>query len=158
MPHAQANTVLEAFGNARTVRNNNSSRFGKWVDLRFNIASRLVDAKFNHFLLEKSRVVTHQPGERTFHIFYQLAAAVAARDAAVAGVELGPAESYAYLSHGKQLAIPGVNDLTQFAATLVRACVPDRRSRSAPGCRTRFGSKAMPTARCARFGACWRRS
>ncbi len=66
--------LLESFGNARTTRNDNSSRFGKHMQLQFR-ASRLVGSRVSTYLLEKSRVVHHGPGERTFHVFYELLSA-----------------------------------------------------------------------------------
>jgi myosin-5 len=68
----QSNPVLEAFGNARTLRNDNSSRFGKFIELGFSRAGHLMGAKVQTYLLEKVRVAFHASGERNYHVFYQL--------------------------------------------------------------------------------------
>mmetsp|Transcript_1433 Transcript_1433/g.1965 ORF Transcript_1433/g.1965 Transcript_1433/m.1965 type:complete len:1132 (-) Transcript_1433:28-3423(-) len=69
----KANPLLEAFGNAKTIRNNNSSRFGKWIEVHFDSSTRSIcGAKILNYLLEKSRVVYQQKGERNYHIFYQM--------------------------------------------------------------------------------------
>ncbi|OEU13397.1 Myosin_head-domain-containing protein [Fragilariopsis cylindrus CCMP1102] len=68
----QSNPILESFGNARTMRNDNSSRFGKFIEIQFTRTGRLVGAQIDTYLLEKVRLVTQSIGERNYHIFYEM--------------------------------------------------------------------------------------
>jgi len=78
----QSNPILEAFGNARTIRNDNSSRFGKYINIAFTDRGQLLRASIDTYLLEKVRLIHQTPGERNFHVFYQFleAATDAERD------------------------------------------------------------------------------
>jgi myosin-5 len=70
----ESNPLLETFGNAKTLRNDNSSRFGKFTELQFESNSRLIGSVSRTYLLEKSRVIFQTPGERNFHAFHQVLA------------------------------------------------------------------------------------
>ena len=76
----QSNPILEAFGNARTIRNDNSSRFGKYIDISFTKNGKLVGASVETYLLEKVRLIHPGPGERNYHVFYQFLKAATARE------------------------------------------------------------------------------
>ncbi|CAN0581412.1 unnamed protein product, partial [Ectocarpus sp. 12 AP-2014] len=92
----KSNPILEAFGNARTVRNDNSSRFGKYIQLLFSDRGKLAGAAIKTFLLEKIRVVKQSKLERNYHIFYIMAAGASPKDRE--NWELQPAGSYHYMN------------------------------------------------------------
>ncbi|ESK85274.1 myosin type ii heavy chain [Moniliophthora roreri MCA 2997] len=111
----QANPILEAFGNAQTQRNNNSSRFGKFVRITFAPDGSIAGANIDWYLLEKSRVVFRSEAERSFHVFYQLL---------VGGDQLkdklllsGGIEDYEYLNKSRR-EIDGVDDKQEWQALL----------------------------------------
>eukprot|EP00117_Sycon_ciliatum_P019794 scpid7575/ scgid4248/ Myosin-IIIa len=91
----KVNPLLEALGNARTIMNNNSSRFGKFLKLHFNANAVVTGASIAHYLLEKSRVVTQNEGERNFHIFYLMFAGLTSEEKEK--YELHEASDYKYL-------------------------------------------------------------
>jgi myosin-5 len=119
-----SNPLLEAFGNAKTIRNDNSSRFGKYLQLEFdkdNKAARcaLVGSKCEVYLLEKNRVVGHEPEERTFHIFYQLLAAPESEKKKFwKGLKGTTNESFSYVGSTNTKSIEGVTDGNRFAMTV----------------------------------------
>lgn len=88
------NPVLESFGNAKTLRNHNSSRFGKWIEVVFD-GSVIAGAGIKTYLLEKSRVVDQIEGERNYHIFYECCAAVASGVTCLKDLGIDAAHSFA---------------------------------------------------------------
>ncbi|XP_039370490.1 unconventional myosin-Ia isoform X2 [Mauremys reevesii] len=110
----QSNPVLEAFGNAKTIRNDNSSRFGKYMDVEFDFKGQPLGGVISNYLLEKSRVVRHVKGERKFHIFYQLLAG--GSDQLLRGLTLErDCRRYGYLGR-EDPSLPGVDDAANFRA------------------------------------------
>lgn len=91
-----ANPVLEAFGNAKTTRNNNSSRFGKFIEVHYDSKCRVVGGYISHYLLEKSRICTQSMEERNYHVFYMLLAGAPQR--LRDKLNLGKPDDYRYLS------------------------------------------------------------
>lgn len=94
----EANPLLEAFGNAKTVRNNNSSRFGKFVEIHFNEKSSVVGGFVSHYLLEKSRICVQGKEERNYHIFYRLCAG--ASEDIREKLHLSSPDTFRYLNRG----------------------------------------------------------
>ncbi|KAF0296960.1 Myosin heavy chain, muscle [Amphibalanus amphitrite] len=117
----QTNPVLEAFGNAKTTRNDNSSRFGKFIRIHFGTAGKLAGADIETYLLEKARVISQQPLERSYHIFYQM------MSGAIPSIKKDCLLSddiydYHFVSQGKT-TIPNVDDAEELVFTDVKDCL-----------------------------------
>ncbi|NXC83429.1 MYH9 protein, partial [Cercotrichas coryphoeus] len=111
----QANPILEAFGNAKTVKNDNSSRFGKFIRINFDVNGYIVGANIETYLLEKSRAIRQAKDERTFHIFYYLLSG--AGEHLKNDLLLEPYNKYRFLSNG-HVTIPGQQDKDMFQETM----------------------------------------
>ncbi|RKP37203.1 myosin-2 [Dimargaris cristalligena] len=110
------NPILESFGNAKTTRNDNSSRFGKYIEIKFSHEFKIVGARIRTYLLERSRLIYQPPTERNYHIFYQLCEAASPAERAELGIT-----NYAdfhYLNQGGEGVISGVDDTEEFEATI----------------------------------------
>ncbi|CAJ0932990.1 unnamed protein product, partial [Mesorhabditis belari] len=107
-----ANPILEAFGNSKTIKNDNSSRFGKFIKIHFDARGLIAGASIEFYLLEKSRVIHQAPKERAFHIFYQLLKGADSKLADELLLEATP-NAYRFLSNG-DTSIPNVNDREEF--------------------------------------------
>ncbi|XP_057653588.1 myosin heavy chain, muscle isoform X43 [Diorhabda carinulata] len=111
----QTNPVLEAFGNAKTVRNDNSSRFGKFIRIHFGPTGKLAGADIETYLLEKARVISQQPLERSYHIFYQImsGSVKGVKDSCLLSNDI---YQYHYVSQGK-ITVPNMDDGEEFQLT-----------------------------------------
>ncbi|RZB87579.1 Myosin-9 isoform B [Glycine soja] len=110
----ESNPVLEAFGNAKTVRNNNSSRFGKFVEIQFDKSGRISGAAIRTYLLERSRVCQINDPERNYHCFYLLCAAPQEE---IEKYKLGNPRSFHYLNQSKCYELADVSDAREYLAT-----------------------------------------
>ncbi|MBA0802680.1 hypothetical protein Gohar_012957, partial [Gossypium harknessii] len=110
----ESNPVLEAFGNAKTVRNNNSSRFGKFVEIQFDWSGRISGAAIRTYLLERSRVCQVSDPERNYHCFYMLCAAPPED---IQRFKLGNPRTFHYLNQSNCYELDGVDESKEYAAT-----------------------------------------
>lgn len=111
----QSNPILEAFGNARTIRNDNSSRFGKFIELLFDKRGNLLGATIETYLLEKVRIPNQSPDERSFHIFYQMTKGASDADREVWALK--PPDEYHYTNQGDCYDLSRVEDEEEFVHT-----------------------------------------
>ncbi|KAL4715151.1 hypothetical protein ACJJTC_012198 [Scirpophaga incertulas] len=109
----ETNPILEAFGNAKTVRNDNSSRFGKYINIFFNRQGAIEGGNIDQYLLEKSRIVFQNNGERNYHIFYSLVKGLASDEKKK--LDLGNPQDYTYLNSGNTINCDGRNDALEFS-------------------------------------------
>ncbi|XP_011484715.1 unconventional myosin-VIIa [Oryzias latipes] len=108
----ESNPILEAFGNSKTIRNDNSSRFGKYLEIFFNKNGVIEGARIEQYLLEKSRVCHQAPEERNYHIFYCILAGLTAEEKK--NLNLGKATDYAFLTKGDCIVCEGRDDAKDF--------------------------------------------
>ncbi|KRY93099.1 Myosin heavy chain, non-muscle [Trichinella pseudospiralis] len=111
----QANPILEAFGNAKTVKNDNSSRFGKFIRINFDMSGFICGANIESYLLEKSRANRQAKDERSFHIFYQFLQGTTEEEKKA--FVLNKVDQYRFLANG-YIALPGVDDAAEFHNTV----------------------------------------
>lgn len=113
----QSNPILESFGNSQTVRNNNSSRFGKFIKIEFDERGKINGAHIEWYLLEKSRIVHQNSLERNYHIFYQLLSGLSSQELRKLELDSSSIKEYRYLQNSNA-SIPGVDDSQNFQELL----------------------------------------
>ncbi|CDO95324.1 unnamed protein product [Kluyveromyces dobzhanskii CBS 2104] len=110
------NPIMEAFGNAKTIRNDNSSRFGKYLEILFDDETSIIGARVRTYLLERSRLVFQPNTERNYHIFYQVLSGLS--DDEKSQLKLTKVEDYHYLNQGGDSQIAGVDDAAEYRDTV----------------------------------------
>jgi myosin V len=111
----ESNPLLEAFGNAKTVRNYNSSRFGKFTEIQFDSQWRICGAAVRTYLLERSRVVAVNDPERNYHIFYQVCAGATPEERV--RLHLREPQAYRYLNRSSCYDLPSLDNAKEYLAT-----------------------------------------
>lgn len=110
------NPIMEAFGNAKTTRNDNSSRFGKYLEILFDNETSIIGARIRTYLLERSRLVFQPKSERNYHIFYQLLAGLTNEEKSQ--LKLTGVEDYHYMNQGGEAQIKGIDDAEEYQTTV----------------------------------------
>ncbi|XP_071343628.1 unconventional myosin-Va [Trachinotus anak] len=110
-----SNPIMESIGNAKTTRNDNSSRFGKYIEIGFGRKGDIIGANMRTYLLEKSRVVFQASAERNYHIFYQLCASRELPE--MRSLKLDAPEHFRYTNQGGEMRIPGTDDVSDLERT-----------------------------------------
>uniref|UniRef100_A0A4W6CEQ9 Methyl-CpG binding domain protein 3b n=1 Tax=Lates calcarifer TaxID=8187 RepID=A0A4W6CEQ9_LATCA len=110
-----SNPIMESIGNAKTTRNDNSSRFGKYIEIGFGRKGDIIGANMRTYLLEKSRVVFQASAERNYHIFYQLCASRELPE--MRSLKLDAPEHFRYTNQGGEMQIPGTDDVSDLERT-----------------------------------------
>ncbi|XP_008275708.1 unconventional myosin-Vb [Stegastes partitus] len=110
-----SNPIMESIGNAKTTRNDNSSRFGKYIEIGFGTNGDIIGANMRTYLLEKSRVVFQASAERNYHIFYQLCASRELPE--MRSLKLDAPERFRYTNQGGEMQIPGTDDVADLERT-----------------------------------------